>query len=422
MRKFLFFLLLVLFVNNSFAKDTKSSKKKLQRGVSKVKLPTENVKKKLASGRSEVTVTNLEPVNLNFSDAGSLSLSHLPQFNSVLGSHVASLSNDKKYIYYTIDPKLQVKADKLVKMVRAPHVAIVAIDPKTGKILALAQKSKSIHDVALHSGFPAASLFKVVTTAAALENTRLKADSVIRYRGGKYTLDKTNYIPNVSLDRESMTLEEALGKSCNPVFARVALNYLNSSYLRSYAKYFGFNSNLEFDSPLKNSKANIPSDPYNLARTAAGFGDVTLSPIHAASMMATVANGGNLVKPILVDQVANGSGKILYRSDSQYLTTGLKPSTTKQLMKMMQATTATGTSRKEFNKSGRILGNIPVVGKTGTLKGTNPAGLTRWFIGAAPINNPEIAIAVVTMNPSLGSDKPSYLAREVLEEYFSEAK
>jgi peptidoglycan glycosyltransferase len=80
---------------------------------------------------------------------------------------------------------------------------------------------------------------------------------------------------------------------------------------------------------------------------------------------------------------------------------------------MMTATTTIGTSRKEF------LGKVPweVAGKTGTLKGDNPKGLNNWFIGAAPLENPRIAVAVIVINPSQVSSKASHIGRLILERY-----
>jgi membrane peptidoglycan carboxypeptidase len=88
-------------------------------------------------------------------------------------------------------------------------------------------------------------------------------------------------------------------------------------------------------------------------------------------------------------------------------------------MEMMRYTTTMGTSRREFMRGGQpTLGNIEVAGKTGTLSGTNPPGLNNWFVGAAPINNPELAVAVITVDAS-HSSKASHLARLVMQRYFN---
>jgi hypothetical protein len=87
-------------------------------------------------------------------------------------------------------------------------------------------------------------------------------------------------------------------------------------------------------------------------------------------------------------------------------------------MEMMRYTTTVGTSRREFMRgSSPTLGAIDVAGKTGTLTGDNPVGLNNWFIGAAPIQNPKIAVAVITVDPR-SSSKASHLGRLVLQKYF----
>jgi hypothetical protein len=87
-------------------------------------------------------------------------------------------------------------------------------------------------------------------------------------------------------------------------------------------------------------------------------------------------------------------------------------------MEMMRHTTTIGTSRREFMRGSRpTLGTIEVAGKTGTLRGDNPVGLNNWFIGSAPLNNPELSIAVITVDAPY-SGKASRLGRKVFEKYF----
>lgn len=217
-----------------------------------------------------------------------------------------------------------------------------------------------------------------------------------------------------------MSLAEALGKSCNAVFARVALQHLTPTDLRAYAKAFGFNSDLEFDSPLHESSSYIPSGQYELGRTAAGFGAVHLSPVHAATMMSAIANHGTMPRPSFVDKVVDEGGEVVYQSRPELLHRVVQPDTAKTLLRMMQFTTTVGTSRKEFSGNKHRSPVLPreVAAKTGTLRGSNPKGLNRWFIAAAPADNPQVAIAVIVVNPGNGNASPSHIGRELLEKYF----
>ena len=119
--------------------------------------------------------------------SGTLELTSLPPLSG------EELQVSGHTLHLTIDPELQLYAQELLKANQVPWGAVVAIDPKTGKVLALASHSEvqpSERSVALRSGFPAASLFKIVSAAAAIEESGLIPESVIRYRGGDYTLNR----------------------------------------------------------------------------------------------------------------------------------------------------------------------------------------------------------------------------------------
>jgi cell division protein FtsI/penicillin-binding protein 2 len=218
-----------------------------------------------------------------------------------------------------------------------------------------------------------------------------------------------------------MSVGEALGKSCNPVFGQLGTRYLNGFVLAKYARLFGFNRSLALEAPLTNSAASIPTnDLYELSRTSAGFGEVRISPIHAAAIMSGIANGGLLPRPQLVEKIVSPDGAVLHRPQAEMLQRIVRPSTASTLLQMMEYTTTVGTSRREFQaaSSRPALGDLRVAAKTGTLRGTNPVGLNNWFIAAAPIDNPELAIAVITVDPG-ASSKASHLGRRVFEQYFN---
>lgn len=216
-----------------------------------------------------------------------------------------------------------------------------------------------------------------------------------------------------------MTLADALGKSCNPVFARVAQKHLSPELLHSYAERFGFNQKLPFELSLPMSTAFIPEDSdYEFTRTAAGFGDVHISPIHAAVLMSGLANQGLLPRPYILDEVISSDGRILHHAVPEPLMRMVEPETASTLLDLMENTVTTGTSRREFMRGNKPILPIKVVGKTGTLRGQDPAGINNWFIGAAPKQNPEIAIAVVTIYPNQVSTRASRIAKQIIEHYF----
>ncbi len=361
----------------------------------------------------------LRKIHIEGAKDGRLLLGERPSFASRIGDRYASLTNSNNFVFYTVDPDLQEFVSKLVSNSQAKHVAVVVMNPRTGAVLAIAGKSASIPDIEYHADFPAASLFKVVTAAAAVEQAGIQPSSLIQFRGGTYTLNEWNYLPDPKKDRNIMSVAEALGRSCNPVFGQLGMRYLNGNILQKYARLFGFNRSLQLETPLLNSSAEIPKqDLYELSRTAAGFGQVKISPIHAAAIMSGVANGGLLPRPHIVEEIVSRDGEILSRTKPDVLNRVVQPSTAASLMEMMRHTTTIGTSRREFMRGSRpTLGTIEVAGKTGTLRGDNPVGLNNWFIGSAPLNNPELSIAVITVDAPY-SGKASRLGRKVFEKYF----
>ncbi len=375
---------------------------------------------KRASGAQTYPMPPLERVDLRIGQAGSVFLSELPQLNTTLEGRLASLSSRNEFVFFTVKPELQEFATNMVHEAKAAHVAFVALEPQTGKILAIAGKSSALTHPELHAGFPAASLFKIVTSTAAVERAGLSPDTMIGFRGGTYTLNEWNFDPNNGRNTRMMSLADALGRSCNPVFSRVALRFLNPEVLRSYARAFGFNSDLHFDLPLAPSAAKIPDDEFEMGRTAAGFGDVTFSPIHAASVIGGIANKGVMLRPALIDSVVTQSGAVLYQQRPEALTRLMNTDTSRTILDMMERTTTIGTSRRAFmNRSSPVFPDISVAAKTGTLKGQYPEGINNWFVAAAPSDNPQIALAVLVVHPQGHYMKASQLGRQFLQKYFN---
>ena len=389
-----------------------------RRYAAEAELPTA---RRAQGGGQTYPIPNLEHVNLQIGKAGTVFLSGLPELNTSMSGKLASISQNNDFVFYSINKELQDFATKLVQDAKAPHVVLVAIEPSTGQIISIVGKSDSLPRPELYSGFPAASLFKLVTSTAAIERGGLAPETLVGFRGGTYTLNRWNYAPGIGRDNRSMSLADALGKSCNPVFSRVALSYLNPEVMRTYTKAFGFNSNLRFDLPLPPSQAIIPDADFDLGRTAAGFGEVNLSPIHAAAFIAGIANGGVMLRPSLIDSVITQSGALAYRRQPEILGRIMSAGTSQTLMEMMQRTTTNGTSKRAFmRKNQPIMPNIPVAAKTGTLSGENPKGINNWFVAAAPMDNPKLALAVLVVHPAGQHIKASQIGRMFIQKYFNQ--
>lgn len=342
-----------------------------------------------------------------------------PEILALYENDQIQVSGGDYNVHLTLNKDLQSSAVELLKKYKVAWGSIVAIEPSSGKVLALASHSEKepyAKPVALRGTFPAASLFKIITSAAALEQSALNPDSVIHYRGGDYTLNYSNYQPDARRDTRLMSFEGALTRSCNPVFARIALQNLSYKTLTSYAYSFGFNNDLPFDCDVERSGFHIGRDNYSVARTAAGFGEVYISPLHAATLIASIGNGGRMMRPYVIDEVSSRSGKSYFKGSEQLIQQTVLPQTAETLLQMMSQTVITGTARRHFvSARNGALRNINIAAKTGTLSGTQPKGLYNWFIATAPIEKPEIAVAALVIDPGNGRINASGLGGMFLE-------
>jgi cell division protein FtsI/penicillin-binding protein 2 len=320
----------------------------------------------------------------------------------------------------TVDPELQRRLDMILQRARPIAGAIVLLDPRDGRILGLASTSRDpdLGLVALRSTFPAASLFKLVTASAGLEAGTVTPTTTIRtVGGGLRRIRMEHVVDNPRRERRAMTIEQALARSNNPVFGKVAVKQVGSERLAEAANAFAFNRPIPFELPLGPSRAEVPDDPLGLGKTGAGFGEVTISPIHAALLAAAIANEGRMPRPWLVESVTDGDGRILHEGGPALLVAPTTPRTARALAEMMVDTVTRGTSRRAF-RGFPLARQGEVAGKTGSISGRNPAGHYDWFAGFAPVDEPEIAVAALLVNGPRWQIKGSRAAREALEAYF----
>jgi penicillin-binding protein A len=307
--------------------------------------------------------------------------------------------------------------------------AVVAIDPRTGKILALAtspsydpsrltshdtasvaaawkalnaEKDNPLVDRALSETYPPGSLFKIVTSAAALAGG--DTPSTVIPAPHQLTLPQTsnplnNFGDEVCAKSGKMTLADALRISCNTAFGALGLK-LGGDALQKQAEAFGMDDN-NLSVPIPTATSVFPSNlnPPETAQSAIGQFDVRITPLQAAMIAAAVANKGALMKPYLVDQILGPDLTVIDQTKPQLLSQAVSPQVAAELTQMMVGVVAHGTGT-----AARISG-VTVAGKTGTAQhGANTAPHA-WFIAFAPAQNPVVAVAVLVENGgALGSD------------------
>jgi peptidoglycan glycosyltransferase len=306
----------------------------------------------------------------------------------------------------TIDPVLQTQLTNIMRDYGVPYGAAVVLEPSTGRVLALAEHSAArpeMRGLPVRAVFPAASIFKIVTGSALLE-AGVPPSVEECFHGGKRRLSE-KHLEDSERDGACISLALAMGKSANVVFAKLTHKHLNADVLRRMAARFRFNREIPFAVPMDVSLAAIPEEPFGLANTGAGFGDVYLSPLHGALMASVAANGGRWVDPVLVEPE---SGALLPPEGEPVLT----PEAAKDLTAMMEETVTHGTARGVFRE--RAFRVDDAVGKTGTLADRNPFRDYSWFVGFAPKDNPRVVVAAVIVNDPKWRIRGAWLGREAL--------
>ncbi len=326
-------------------------------------------------------------------------------------------------VLLSLDERLQSGVLELFRKFDPPYGVFAAVEPDTGRVRALVGYRKGGESdpwLPLKAIYPAASLIKVITAAAALERGEVAPDEGIPYRGGIYRITKRGIHAKNGRGVPTMSLTEAMAKSANSVFGKVAVENVGGEALAEYLEKFGFGRQIPFGLPVEVSRGEIPRDEYGLARAGAGFGEVYVSPLHVAMIMSAVANGGEMPRPLLIEQVEGEDGTALYQGESEKWIDTVEPETAETLLRMMVKTVEIGTSRRTFGSpaSTPMLRDMEVAGKTGSLSGWSPRMRFEWFAGVAPVPEARLAVAALVVNSSHWRIKGTYVGKEAFSAYF----
>ena len=327
----------------------------------------------------------------------------------------------------TLDPDLQQALIPRLDRRNSRYIGIVAMEPTDGRVLAMAGHDRANPDgnPCLDNRFPAASVFKIITAAAAVEAGDLDPGDILRFSGGKYTLYKSQIASKIPKKANQITLKDSFAQSVNPVFGRLGADLLGKDVIEAYAEAFGFNREIGFELPLRPSRIELADSAYELAEVASGFNRTTrISPLHGAAMASAVVNQGLWVEPTIVDWVNNDAGQTIYQGQAAYRDQTIDRDTAKVLRQMMQATVQSGTAHKEFQKhhDDKVLARLEIGGKTGSMG--DGTGETRydWFVGyaRAPQQKKQLVVAVVVAHEGFIGTRAAAYAFMAMKEYFQE--
>lgn len=333
--------------------------------------------------------------------------------------------------------------------------AVVAIEPKTGRILALASSpsfdpnllssnsdadiianyrqleedpskpldNRAIAGATYHPG----SVFKLISAAAAIESGAATPET--KYANpAELTLPQSTAVMQNSTrstcgpDAEA-TLQQAIVYSCNIPIAEMAMG-MDRDAVSDMAKAFGFEQDLAIPTEVTQSVAPTPADQAQVALSSIGQLDVRSTPLQMAMVAAGIANGGSVMTPRLVDRVITPDLRVEKEYADEEFSQPISQKTAESLTSMMEA----GVSQADGFAHVAAIPDVRVAGKTGTAEnGTDADGndlpYTLWFTGFAPVDDPQVAVAVVIENgggeaygfEGSSYDLPTAVGKQVME-------
>ncbi|HSN66170.1 MAG TPA: penicillin-binding transpeptidase domain-containing protein, partial [Fusibacter sp.] len=349
----------------------------------------------------------------------------------LIGNTVSLVTGEDKTgnnLILTIDHNLQALARELIGDKRG---SIVALNPKTGEILAMVStpdfnpNEKSLEDNwadistnenspllprAVVGLYPPGSTFKVVTAVAAIEEGLLDFQFEDT---GSVVIDGKTFANVNSKAYGLLNMTSAMALSSNVYFSKLS-EVLDTKALVKTAENAGLNRTISFDIPTKKSSINPNiKSKTEYAATVIGQGKLLVTPLQMALICAGIANDGVIMEPFLVKSISDRNNIILSNTLSKKLYNFTDSKTSELVTEMMIEVVKNGTGTKA------AISDVVVAGKTGTAqneKSTEGGGNDHaWFIGFAPASDPEIAIAVILENQDRdGGQVAAPIARKIM--------
>jgi penicillin-binding protein 2 len=359
-------------------------------------------------------------------------------------------------VYLTLDDHMQKEAEACLE---DKVGAIVALDPRNGKVLALASSptfsqeafergltpqewQQLIHDKthplenrATQGQYPPGSTFKIVMAVAGLEEKVITPSTVFNCSG---SLECGNHVFHCwkKGGHGAVNLHKALVQSCDVYFYNVGMR-LGIDRIAKWSRRFGLGepsglnldreaSGLVASTAWKRARFHQPWHEGETLSVAIGQGYNLATPIQMAQVVAAIANGGTVYQPQIVEKVENPAGEVLFQSQPVVKSRlGASPATIAEVQKALEGVVEEdhGTARAAR------LPNIQVAGKTGTAqvvaldkdkkvqKGKEDHA---WFVGYAPADNPTVAVAVLVEHGGHGGSAAGPLASRVIAASFPE--
>ena len=331
-------------------------------------------------------------------------------------------------IYTSLDTRLQKRASEALAGKRG---AIVAIEPKTGKIRAMVSRpdfdpntmdedwedinsegSSVLVNRATQGLYPPGSTYKLLTALEYIE------EKPVNYQKFKYKCTGEAIVNSVHISCYGGTahgeedLSYAFAHSCNTAFVTIGSRLKLKRFISLNQKFL-FDTKIDFDLPVKKSKfgLNNSSEKSDIPQAAIGQGNTLVTPLHNALIMCAIANDGVLMKPTLVDRIESIDGEIVSKTKAVKLKKLTDESDAAILKKLLREVVTDGTGHA-LNKE-----EYTAAGKTGTAENGGD-GDHSWFVGYSNVDDPDLVVSVIVENGGAGSEVAAPIAAEIFDNYY----
>ena len=378
------------------------------------------------TGYSNHGLTGLE-ANYSFD----LLKSHI-DMDKKIGNTITGIKSPGDDLYTTLDYDTQKAA---YEGMGDYDGAVIAMDPSTGKILAMVSKpdynpntiaedweeitdstkgSSVLLNRATNGAYPPGSTFKIITTLAYLRGGNNPEDFSYKCNGkfqvGDYTIHCSGHKAHGNED-----LLKAFSNSCNSAYASMGLELDRKEFIK-VSEDLLFNKELPTQlSSTKKSKIAVEEDTKDsiVAQTAIGQGKTTVTPLHMCMIASAIANDGELMEPYMTGRIVNADGELVSHTEKVSYGKLLSLEEVNTLRGYMASVVEEGTAKKVK------FGDLDVYGKSGTAEFTEDKKITHsWFVGyAQDENGKKIAVAVILEGAGSGSKFAAPLAAKVFNAY-----
>ena len=315
--------------------------------------------------------------------------------------------------------------------------AVVAIEPSTGKIIAMVSKPcfdpnyiSEIWDEIVseeHSSeavlvnrasqglYPPGSTFKIVTLLELLRENPAMAEKFSYNCEGVYTEGQWSIKCAHDAEHGEQNLSEAFANSCNGAFVAIG-RQLSFRNVYRLCDDLGFNSPLPTAFPSSRSRFTLKDDGDigTVMQTSIGQGETLVTPLHMALIMSAIANKGKVMEPYVVDHVVSSQGNQVSSSSPRQWRRMMSEEEADQLSDYLRAAVTDGTGSAAQGEG------YNVYGKTGTAEFNSSGDTHAWFVGYAErtANTPELVVCVLVENGQSGGDIAAPICRKVMDAYF----